>query len=101
MFGCGGSGPPSTMVCLPTLPQRGSMVGIVNGGRLGVHDVARAEIGAELRSLRVIVLVRLFHGVEMVEDAVELVEAMHRGKEFIAVAKMVLADLRRGIAVEA
>src|SRR3984893_5308061 len=27
MFGCGGSGPASTITCLPTLPQRGSVVG--------------------------------------------------------------------------
>src|SRR5260370_28519296 len=35
----------------------------------------------------------------MVEDAVELVEAMHRGKVLITVAKMILADLRRSVAV--
>jgi len=34
----------------------------------------------------------------MVEDAVELIEAMDGGQEFIAVAKMVLADLRCRIA---
>jgi hypothetical protein len=35
----------------------------------------------------------------MVEDAVELVEAVHGGQVFVAVAEMVLADLRSGIAV--
>jgi len=35
----------------------------------------------------------------MVENAIELVEAVDRGKEFIAIAKMVLPDLRRGVAV--
>ena len=72
---------------------------VVHRGRLGVDDIARAETGEELRSLRIIRLIRFFHRVEMVEDAVELVEAMHRRQEFIAVAEMVLADLRRGVAV--
>src|SRR6202011_5743885 len=52
-------------------------------------------IGAEVRSLRVIIFIRLFHGVEMIEDAIELVEAVHCGKVFVTIAKMILADLRR------
>ncbi len=35
----------------------------------------------------------------MVKDAIEFVEAMHRGKILVAIAKMVLADLRRRVAV--
>jgi hypothetical protein len=72
---------------------------IVQTGRLAVYNVARAEIGKKLRRLRVIGFIGFFHGVEVVEDAVELVEAMHRGQVFIPVTKVVLADLRRCISV--
>ena len=101
IFGCGGSGPPSAIVCLPTLPQRGSVVAIVDVGRLGVYDIAWAKPLQELGALRVIGFIRLFHGVEVIEDAVELVEAVHRGKVFVTVTEMVLADLRRCVAQEA
>ncbi len=72
---------------------------IVDRGRLGVYDVARTEVGEELRSLRIVRIIRFFHGVEVVENAIEFVEAMHRGKVFIAVTKVVLADLRCCITV--
>ena len=71
---------------------------IVHVGRLGFHDIARAEAGEEFGALRIIGLIRLFHRVEVVENAVEFVEAMHGGQEFVAVAEMVLADLRRRVA---
>ncbi len=41
---------------------------------------------------------RILHGVEVVEVAPELVEAVHRRQKFIAIAKMVLAELPRGVA---
>jgi hypothetical protein len=44
-----------------------------------------------------VVFVRLLHGVEVVEDAVELVKAMHGGQILVAVTEMVLADLRGGV----
>src|ERR1700758_2318473 len=84
---------------LPQLAPSGVNGWIIRIGRLAVDDVARTEIGEELRRLRVIGLVRLFHCIEMVEDAVELVEAVNRWKEFVAIAKMVLTDLCRGVAV--
>ena len=59
---------------------------IVDVGRPGVHDAARAELLAELREILfvgIVVHLRLFLGVEVVEVAVELVEAVvgrqHRG----------------------
>ncbi len=72
---------------------------IVDGGGLGLDDVARAEIGEELRRFRILRIVGLFHRVEMVKDTIELVEAMHRGQILVAIAKMIFADLRRGVAV--
>jgi hypothetical protein len=66
---------------------------------LAIHDISRAELGPERRSLRIIILVRLLHGVEMIEDAIKLVEAVNRRQEFIAVSQMVLANLRRGVTV--
>ena len=71
---------------------------VVDVGRLGVDDIARAKLLLELGALRVVGLVRLFHGVEVIEDAIELVEAVDRRQVFVAVAEMVLADLRRRVA---
>ena len=42
--GCGGSGPSSTIRCLPTLPQRGSTGGVVGVGGEGMHEVARSDL---------------------------------------------------------
>ncbi|MNZ44172.1 hypothetical protein D3C78_617980 [compost metagenome] len=41
---------------------------------------------------------RVFHGVQVIEVAKELVEAMYRGQELVAVAQVVLAELAGGIA---
>jgi hypothetical protein len=48
--------------------------------------------------LRVIGFLRFLHSVEVIEDAEELVEAVHRGQVLITVREMVLADLRRCVA---
>ena len=60
---------------------------VIDAGGLGVHDIARAETFTESGSLRIIIRIGLLHGVEVVEDAVELVEAVDRGQVFIAVAQ--------------
>jgi hypothetical protein len=39
----------------------------------------------------------VFHRVEVVEVAEELIEPMHRGQELVQVAKVILAELSRGI----
>jgi hypothetical protein len=69
--------------------------GIVNSGRLGVYDIARAKPLEELGAFRVVGLIRLFHGVEVVEDAIALIETVYCRKVFVTVAEMVLTDLRR------
>ena len=65
---------------------------------LAVQHAARAELRAERRVLRIVRQLRLLLGVEVVEVAVELVEAVHGGQELVAVAQVVLAELAGGIA---
>jgi hypothetical protein len=48
---------------------------------------------------RVVALFGLFFGVEVVQVAEELVEAVHGGQELVAVAEVVLAELAGGVAV--
>ena len=43
-------------------------------------------------------MLRLLLGVEVIEVAEELVEAVHRRQELVAVAEMVLAELAGGVA---
>ena len=71
---------------------------VVDVGRDAVDDVARAEPLEELLALRVLRVVGLFHRIEVVEDPVELVEAVDGGQVFVAIAQVVLADLRRRVA---
>ena len=49
--------------------------------------------------LRVVGVARVFHGVEVVEVAEELVEAVDGRQELVLVAEMVLAELTGGIAL--
>ena len=72
--------------------------GIVAVGRLAFQHAARAEFGLVGRVLRIVRQFRLFLGVEMVEIAEELVEAVHGRQRLVAVADMVLAELAGGIA---
>ena len=51
------------------------------------------------KSLRIVRLLGLLLGVEVVQVAEELVEAVHGGQVFIAVAEMVLAELPGGVAL--
>ena len=48
---------------------------------------------------RIVALLRLLLGVEVVEVAEELVEAVHRRQELVAVAEVVLAELARGVSL--
>ena len=92
------SGPVSLHTCLPTLPKRGSTVGSSMSEALQSMHAARAELGAERRVFRVVRQFRLFLGVEVIEVAVELVEAVHGRQKFVAVAEVVLAELSGGVA---
>ena len=96
------SGPVSSIFCLPTRPSADRSVGVVLVGRPAVQHAARAELLRELREVlcgRVVGHLRLLFGIEVVEVAEELVEAMHGRQEFVAIAEMVLAELPGGVAV--
>jgi hypothetical protein len=67
--------------------------------RPAVDHAARAEVLLELRVLRVVLVLRLFLGVEVVEIAEELIEAVSGGQELVAIAEVVLAELSRGVAL--
>ena len=63
-----------------------------------MQDAARPEGGLELGILGIIGQLRLFLGVEVIEVAEELIEAVHRGQIFVAIAQVVLAELAGGVA---
>src|SRR5262249_4939553 len=63
-----------------------------------MKHAARAELLAERRILRVVLVLRFLLRVEVIEVAKELVEAMVSRQEFVAVAEVVLAELTCGIA---
>ena len=76
----------------------------VLAGRLGVgrhafQDAARAELRLELWVLRIVRVLRLFLGIEVVEIAEELVEAVHGRQKLVAVAEVVLAELAGHVAL--
>ena len=71
---------------------------VVLVGRLALHHAARAELLPEIRVLRIVRVFRLFLGVEVIEVAEELIEAVHRRQVLVAVAEVVLAELAGGIA---
>ena len=92
------SGPVSLIVCLPTLPQRGSVV----GSSLSVATQCSTPRGPKLllerRVLGIVGQFRLFFRVQVIEVAEELVESVHRRQEFIPIAEMVFAELAGGVA---
>ena len=63
-----------------------------------VRNAARAELRAEPRIFRIVGILRLLFGVEVIEIAEELVEAVDRRQVPVAVAEMILAELAGGIA---
>jgi hypothetical protein len=69
---------------------------VVGVGGLGIHHAARTEPLTKVRKIprvRIIRQFRLLLGVEVIQIAVELVEAVRRRQEFVAVAEVVLAEL--------
>ena len=63
-----------------------------------VEHAARSELLLELRILGIVGQLRFFLGVQVIEVAEELVEAVHGRQVFVAVAEMVLAELAGGVA---
>ncbi len=68
------------------------------GLRPAVDDAARAEALLELGVLGVVLELRLLLGVEVVQVAEELVEAVVGRQMLVEIAEMVLAELRGGVA---
>src|SRR5262249_38774879 len=71
---------------------------VVLVGCPALENAARAVLLAELWTLRIVRRFRLFLGVQMVEVAEKLVEAVHGRQVFVAVAEMVLTELAGGVA---
>src|SRR4030095_1745636 len=93
------SGPVSLMVCLPTLPKRGSTVGSSTAVALHSSTPRGPNLAINVGVLRVVRQFRLFGCVQVIERAVELVEPMNGRQEFIPVAEVVLAELAGGVAL--
>ena len=66
---------------------------------LAPQRAARAEALLELRRLGILRILRLLLGVQVIEVAEELVEAVHGGQVLVAVAEVVLAELAGDVAV--
>ena len=62
-----------------------------------MDHVARADDVQQI--LRIVGMRRIFHRVEVIEVAEELVEAVDGGQELIEIAQMVLAELAGGVAL--
>ena len=88
--------PASSIFCLPILPQRGITVASSLSVAQRVDHVARADLVQQL--LRVAGVRGVFHRVEVIQVAEELVEAVDGGQELVEVAEVVLAELARGVA---
>ena len=65
-------------------------------GRPAVNHVARADFVQQF--LRIGGVRRVFHRVEVIEVAEELVEPVNRGQELVEITEVVLAELARGVA---
>jgi hypothetical protein len=72
---------------------------IVLVGRLAAKHTARSEPLAEVRILRIVRIFGLLFGVEVIEVAEELVEAVHGRQVLVAIAKVVLAELAGGVSL--
>ena len=64
-----------------------------------IEHAARAEAQLELGVLRIVGVLRLVLGIEVVEIAEELIEAVNGRQELVAVAEMVLAELSGHVAL--
>ena len=87
----------------PLLGQRAGILDRLGpvGLGLAVEDAARAEVLAEIGKIllgRIVAQLRLLAGVQVVEEAEELVEPVLGRQELVLVAEVVLAELAGGVA---
>ena len=64
-----------------------------------MKDATRSEIRLECRVLRIVIRLRLFLCIQVVEVAEELIEPMHGGETVVVIAQVVLAELARRVAL--
>ena len=84
---------------LPADPAPARILGrIVGVGRLAAQHAARAELLPKARVSRVVEVLGLLLGVQVVEVAEELVEPVHGRQVLVPVAEVVLAELPGGVA---
>ena len=72
--------------------------GVVRVAGLALEHAARAELGEVGRVLRIVGQLGLFLGIQVIEVAEELVEAVDGRQRLVAVADVVLAELPGGVA---
>jgi len=65
----------------------------------GLDHATRPKFFAELRTFRIVLVFRLFLGVEVVEVAEEFIKTVIGGEHFITVTQVILAELTGGIAL--
>ena len=85
----------------PLLGQRAGVLDALGAVAVGpgVQHAAGPELLPELRILRIVGQFGFLFGVEVIQVAEELVEAVHRGQVLVAVAQVVLAELAGGVAL--
>src|ERR1700733_13987636 len=83
---------------LADAPEGGIDCRIVAVARLAFEDAAWTELRTESRVFRVVGILRLLLGVQVIEVAEEFIEAVHCRQMLVAVAEMVLAELAGGVA---
>ena len=91
----------SSMVSIRFLVERAGALDLLRAVRVrpGVDHAARAVLLPHLRVLEVVRVLRLVLGVQVVERAVELVEAVHGRQMLVEVAEVVLAELTGHVAL--
>jgi len=62
--------------------------GIIPVGCLGLEHAARTKFRSERRVLRIVGMLGLLLGIEVIQIAEELIEPMHGRQKFVAVAEM-------------
>ena len=87
----------------PLLGQRAGILDRLGpiGLGLAVEDAARSEVLPEIRKVllgRIVAQLRFLAGVQVVEEAEELVEPVLGRQELVLVAEVVLAELAGGVA---
>jgi hypothetical protein len=84
----------------PFLRQWPSILDLLTAFAVGpaVEYASRAEVFLELGVLGIVRKFRFFLGIEVVEIADELVEAVHGRQKLVSVTKVILAELASGVA---